>query len=490
MSDNNQVDINDERSIRLERLEKLKDKGRSPYPSEAKRTHTVEQALGSELETEMTIVGRVTAKRDFGKIAFADIRDESNEIQIVFKLDNVEDEVMEDFSELVDIGDVIEVSGERFKTQKDEDSVLVEGWEMLSKSLRPMPDKHYGLEDKETRLRKRYLDFLAHPELKDLFRKKSKFWKEVRNFMIDEEFLEVETPVLEPTPGGADAEPFVTHHNSLDMDVYLRISMGELWQKRLMVSGFEKTFELGRQFRNEGMSREHLQDYTQMEFYWAYANYEDSMELVEKLYKQVIENTWGTLQFDINGFKNVDLSQDWERIDYTETIEDMQGINILEADKKELQNKLDELNVDYEDFEGRGRLIDSIWKQCRKDIKGPCFLVNLPVEVSPLAKRKENNPRLTERYQVLYAGSEMGNGYTELNNPIDQAERFKEQAKLREQGDEEAQMHDKDFVEALEYGMPPTTGFGMSERVFSFMEDKPIRECVMFPLVKRKEEEE
>lgn len=483
-----EVDINDERSVRINRLEQLQNEGINPYPSNAERTHTNKKALEAEHETEVTIVGRVRAKRDFGKIIFADIEDKSGLIQIVFKKDEIEDKLRDKFSDKTDLGDFIQVTGLRFETQKDEESVLVKDWKFLAKSIRPLPEKFHGLEDKETKLRKRYLDFVENPAERELFRRKATFWNKVRNFMQERDFLEVHTPVLEKTAGGAEAEPFETYHNALDMDVYLRISMGELWQKRLMVGGFEKTFELGRQFRNEGMSREHLQDYTQMEFYWAYADYNDSMELVEKMFKELTQEVWGQTKFDINGFENIEIDQNWEKIGYVDTIEDMVGINVIEASQDELKNKLDELDREYEEFEGRGRLIDNIWKHCRKEIKGPCFLVNQPVEVSPLAKRKEDNPQLTERYQVLIAGSEIANGYSELNDPIDQKKRFKRQAKLRKQGDEEAQMHDQDFVEALEYGMPPTTGFGMSVRVFSFFEDRPIRECVMFPLTRRKDD--
>jgi len=295
----------------------------------------------------------------------------------------------------------------------------------------------------------------------------------------------VETPVLEITAGGADANPFATHHNALNIDVYLRISMGELWQKRLMVGGIEKTFEIGRQFRNEGMSKEHLQDYTQMEFYWAYADYKDGMALVEEMYKHVIKKTFGALKFKIFGF-DVDFGKKWEKIDYRKKLLSKFEIDINQTSIKEVVEKLDVLDMEYDRNVGLGRLIDILWKEARKDIAGPAFLIGHPVLVSPLAKRDMQNASCTERFQVIIAGSEMGNGYSELNDPIDQAERFKEQAEMREKGDLSAQMHDKDFVEALEYGMPPTCGFGVSERLFSFLMNKPIRECVIFPLMRPK----
>jgi len=304
--------------------------------------------------------------------------------------------------------------------------------------------------------------------------------------MLKRGFLEVETPVLETVAGGADAKPFSTHHHALDMEVFLRISMGELWQKRLMVAGFEKTFEIGRQFRNEGMDAEHLQDYTQMEFYWAYADYQDGMKLVEEMYKEIAEKTFGTLKFSIHGFK-VDLGKKWEKYDYVSIVQKYTGINVLDASLKEIEAKLKKLKIEY-DKQGFnfGRAMDSLWKYCRRKIADPGFLINVPVIVSPLAKKSEKNPNLTQRFQVIIGGTEVGNGYSELNDPLDQAQRFQEQQKLRDQGDKEAQMYDQDFVEALEYGMPPTCGFGVSERLFSILMGKPMRECQIFPLLKPK----
>jgi len=262
--------------------------------------------------------------------------------------------------------------------------------------------------------------------------------------------------------------------------------MGELWQKKLMVAGLEKTFEIGRQFRNEGMDAEHLQDYTQMEFYWAYADYKMGMALTEEMYKYIAQETFGTLKFKIKNFE-VDLNKKWEIYDYRETVKKMTGIDVLTASEKEIVSKLEELKVNY-DKKGFNitRAIDNLWKYCRKQIAGPGFLVGTPIAVSPLAKRDENNEALAQRFQIILAGSEIGNGYSELNNPIDQNSRFEDQQKLKEAGDEEAQEHDYDFVEALEYGMPPTCGFGFSERLFSFLMDKTVRECQIFPLMRPK----
>jgi lysyl-tRNA synthetase class 2 len=361
---------------------------------------------------------------------------------------------------------------------------LVRKLTLLTKSLRPLPDKHKGLADEEIRLRKRYLDMIFNPEVKDMVYKIDRFWNSMRSFLKQKGFVEVFTPALENVTGGGDARPFVTHHNALDIDVNLRISMGELWQKRLMVGGLEKTFEIGRQFRNEGMSAEHLQDYTQMEFYWAYANYQQGMALVEELFKHVAQETFGTLTFKMRGFE-VDLGKPWERYDYAETLKKYTNIDIHTATLEEVTARLHELKVEYDKAGFNvARGVDALWKYCRKKIAGPGFLVNEPLALSPLAKKSEANPQVVERFHVLIAGSELGNGYSELNDPIDQAGRFAEQQKMRDAGDAEAQMNDHDFVEALEYGMPPTCGFGLSERVFAFLMDKPARECQVFPLMK------
>jgi len=473
-----------EKQDRLKKLEYLKSQGIDAYPSKSNKLHSTKEAKNSPKKTKVVIAGRIVSKRIMGKLCFCHIKDESGKLQTAFSEKELDKESYKLFTKYFDMGDFVEVEGEMFTTHKGEISVLVKKYTILSKALSPLPEKFHGLQDEEERLRKRYLDLLLDPELKELFVKKSRFWNSMREFLTKKGFLEVETPVLETTAGGADANPFITHHNALDMDVYLRISMGELWQKRLMVASFEKTFEIGRQFRNEGMSREHLQDYTQMEFYWAYANYENGMKLVEEMYKYVIKESFGTLKFDIGEHKNINLDTKWEKIKYVDEIKKQIKIDVLKANEDELENKINELEIKADNLNSRGRIVDALWKYCRKSIAGPVFLTDLPVAVSPLAKRKSNNPDLTERYQVIIAGSEIGNGYSELNDPLDQSERFQEQAKMREAGDNEAQMHDADFVEALEHGMPPTTGFGVSERLFSFLANKPIRECVLFPLMK------
>jgi lysyl-tRNA synthetase, class II len=483
------MDQINERQDRIRKLENLKNLGINPYPAKSKRTHTIKEVFDNFKELEkktknIYITGRLRSMRGHGNLTFANLEDGSEKIQLAISKKEIGTDQYKLFVKNLDVGDFIQVKGFAFVTHKGEQSINAKEFKILTKTLMPLPDKWAGIQNVEEKLRKRYLDILMNPEIKEMFIKRSIFWNSIREFLITEDFLEVETPVLETTTGGADARPFTTHHNALDIDVYLRISMGELWQKRLMVAGYNKTFEIGRQFRNEGMDAEHLQDYTQMEFYWAYADYEDGMKIVEKMYKHVAKKTFGTLKFKIGEF-DVDLGKKWERYDYRETVKKFTGIDILDTNIKEIEAKLKELKIDY-DKKGFNitRAIDNLWKYCRKKIAGPGFLVGVPTNVSPLAKKMDDNEKITQRFQPIIAGSELGNGYSELNDPLDQAERFEGQQKLREAGDDEAQMFDHEFVEALEHGMPPTCGFGLSERVFSFLMNKPGRECQIFPLMK------
>ncbi len=480
------------REERIKKLKKLSEAGILAYPAKTNRTHSIAEALlyfNKLFKSKKTFIlaGRIMAKRGQGGLSFLDINDGSAKIQVLHKKEKIGEKAYQFFLDVFDIGDFIEIKGTLFTTKRGEKSIIVEDYKMLSKSLLPLPEKWHGICDVEDCLRKRYLDIIFNPEVKDMIKKRTLFWASMREFLVEKGFLEVETPVLETTPGGADARPFVTHHNALDMDVYLRIAMGELWQKKLMVAGFEKTFEIGRQFRNEGMDSEHLQDYTQMEFYWAYADYEMGMEFIEEMYKYIAKKTFGTLKFKIRGF-DIDLSAKWEKYDYISTIAKYTGVNIEEASLAEIEKTLQKLKIDY-DKKGFNitRAIDNLWKFCRKNISGPGFLINVPATIEPLAKRMEKNPKLVQRFQVILAGSENGKGYSELNDPLDQAERFTEQQKLRDKGDDEAQRFDKDFIEALEHGMPPTCGFGVSERLFSFLMDKPARDCQIFPLMRPKQ---
>ena len=472
-------------STRIEKFKKILELGVNPYLSFSIDKTFIAEILLKPMGEIVEVCGRLHGFRKHGKITFSDVYDESSKIQLLFKEDALGGKSYE-FLDLLDAGDFLFAKGKLFTTKAGEITVEVGDYKLLSKSFRPMPSEWFGLKDVEERYRQRYVDFNLNTKLRDLFRQKSKFWNSIRSFLLSKGFLEVETPVLENTAGGADANPFVTHHNALDIDVYLRISMGELWQKRLMTGGFEKTFEIGRQFRNEGISKEHLQDYTQVEFYWAFANYEDSMKLVEEMYKKVAFETFGTYEFEIFG-KKINLNQKWGRLTFTDALKKELGIDIKKASSEDLKEKLKKMKIRFMESDTKGRLLDHLWKAVRKNISGPLFLTDQPVEVSPLAKRKADDPDFVERYQVIIGGSEVGNGYSELNNPIDQAERFKDQQEMREKGDTEAQMFDYDFVRSLEYGMPPVTGFGVSERLFSFLAGKSIRECVMFPLLKPEE---
>ncbi len=478
---------------RIRKLNELKEMGENPYSHrfdghekriqsaqlKEKYSKLKEEEKSSKIEI---LAGRIMTKRSFGKLAFCELQDLSGTIQLVFQKDETPEVAMEIFKKM-DAGDIVGIKGNPTRTKTGEISVIAQEFEILTKSIYPLPDKHHGLKDDEERLRKRYLDVIMNEDVKEMFVKKQRFWGAVRNFLIEKGFLEIETPVLENSAGGAAATPFKTHHNALDLPVYLRISMGELWQKKALVAGFEKTFEIGRQFRNEGMDAEHLQDYTQMEFYWGYANYEDGMKLVEELYKRVAKETLGKLDFESNGHK-INLGNKWEKYDFETLIKTKTGIEIYNSSKEDIIKKLKELKMDFDDSVDKWRLIDLLWKYCRKQLSGPGFLVGQPVELTPLAKRSEKDPRKVEQFQVILGGSEVGNGYSELNDPIDQEQRFKRQRELSEAGDSEAMEHDESFIEALKYGMPPACGFGVSERLFSFMMGKPIRECVLFPLMR------
>ena len=477
------------RAERLKKLNLLKERGIDPYPARAERTHTIAEATASfeklsKENTVVTLAGRILVVRGQGAILFTDLKDASGKFQAVLKEDTLGNDAFVLFRDGVDGGDFIEVSGSLFMTQKGQQSILVKNWRMLSKSLLPLPDKYHGLENEEERLRKRYLDILTHPELRELFERKEKFWDTTRMFLKGEGFTEVETPTLELTTGGAEARPFKTHHNDFDIDVYLRISVGELWQKRLLAAGYEKTFEIGRIYRNEGTSPNHLQEFTNVEFYQAYANYEDGMELVEALYANVAREVYGKTKFT-HGDHTFDLAGKWARIDYSEEVVKQTGVDVATADEATIRAKLVELGITYEG-ETRERLTDTLWKYCRKHITGPAFVIGHPKLVSPLAKEVAGTNGKTQRFQPIIAGTEVGNGYSELNNPLDQAARFDEQQKLIDRGDEEAMMPDREFVHMLEHGMPPACGFGFGERLFWVLEDKPGRETQFFPLMRPK----
>ncbi len=474
--------------IKLEKLENLKKAGMEVYPAKSKRNYTNKEALKNfdkiGEEKEIYLVGRVVSLRPMGGSAFCHIEDESGKIQLFLNKNNIDIDKFKLFIKNIELGDFIQVKGSLFKTKTNEKSLKVVDWEILSKTLKPFPTEHFGFKNEEEKFRKRYLDLFFNKEEREIFVRRAKFWQAIQKFMLKKDFLQVETPHIETTTGGAEARPFKTHHNDFDMPVYMRISIGELWQKRLMASGFEKTFEIGRAFRNEGTSPNHLQEFTNMEFYWAYADYKDGMDFAKKLYRYIAKEVYGKTKFEVREHK-FDLADKWIEIDYVAEIKKQTGVDVITATEEELIKKLKELKVKY-DGNNRDRYIDSLWKYCRVSISGPAFLVNHPTFISPLAKRKTDKPEQAERFQILLGGAEVGNGYSELNDPIDQRKRFEQQQKLLEAGDDEAMMPDWEFVEMLEYGMPPTCGFGVGERLFAFLENKTLREVTLFPLVKPK----
>lgn len=481
----NMATLQDYRDERLRKLAELQTLGINPYPATAHRTHNAGEVIArfDELEGQtVTVAGRIMGLRKFGKLAFIVLRDMSGQVQLflhapdVAELDAANGVLGMKQLPLLDTGDFIEATGDVIRTKTGEISVGVKTLRLLTKSLRPMPTE---LTDKEQRLRRRYVDMNVNHEVRDRFVRRSKFWQATRDFLNDNGFVEVNIPVLEHTTGGADANPFVTHMDALDQDFYLRISH-ELPLKRLLGAGFEKVYDLGPRFRNENYSDEHLPEHVAMEWYWAYANWRDGMKFQERMFTYVLEQAFGTLQFKLGQF-DVDMSKPWEVWDYATVIRDRYGIDVYESSLDEVKKALADNKLEVEQTENRSRGIDKLWKNIRKDVAGPVWLINTPKFISPLAKSNPEDERVVERFQAVIAGSELSNGFSELNDPIDQLNRFLEQQRMRDAGDDEAMMLDIDFVEMLEYGMPPACGLGFSERVFWVFEGVTAREGVPFP---------
>lgn len=481
------------KELRNERIRKLKDLeklGINPYPADSKRTNTLKEIVGkySDLKgKEVSVVGRIENIRKFGSIAFIVIRDESGSLQLFLESSKVEELNIKDDSSklgfkelnLLDSGDFIEVFGEVIKTKTDEISVSVKTLRILTKSLRSLPTKQDGFTNKEERLRRRYIDFNVNQDVRERFIRRSRFWQATRDFMNDQGFTEINTPVLEHTTGGADANPFVTHMDSLNQDFYLRISQ-ELPLKRLIGGGFEKVYDIGPRFRNENYSDEHLPEHIAFESYSAYQGFNDGMKFYEAMMKHVAQKTWGKLRFKINGF-DVDLESNWPVIKYADIMRDHFDVDVFNPNLDQLKKILKDNSVVLEGEISVNRAMDSVWKIIRKKSGGPFWLIYEPVVISPLAKSDPNDPRVSQRFHPIIAGTEMGNGYSELNDPLEQLKRFIEQQHLRDAGDKEAQMLDIDYVEMLEYGMPPTCGWGHSERFFWAFEGVTAREGVPFP---------
>jgi lysyl-tRNA synthetase class 2 len=486
-------DLIGQRQQRLDKVAKLAELGIDPYPSNSRRNITnayINDHFEEKEGDEVIVAGRVMTWRSHGEIQFVDLQDSTGRIQLYIRNDMLVGTSSKNQTlgvenlDLIDAGDFIEAKGIVTKTKVGQISVQPTEIVLLTKSIRPLPNKWQSLTDKEFRFRRRYVDMTMDTEVRKRFERRARFWESVRNFLNSDGFYEVNIPVLEHTTGGADAKPFETYYDALSEYLYLRISH-ELPLKRLIGAGFEKVYDLGPRFRNEGFSDEHLPEHIAMEWYWAYADYKDGMRFTEAMFKHVLNEVYGKLKFNVKGH-DVDLSKDWDVLDFTTVIKERFDVDIFNASLEEMKSKLIEANPEVDDIiMNRSRLADGLWKVIRKDVSGPAFLTGVPKFLSPLAKSNKENPLLTDRFHPIIAGSEMANAFSELNDPVDQLERFTDQQKLREDGDDEAHMLDIDFVEMLEYGMPPTVGFGMSERVFWMFENVSAREGVPFPPLKR-----
>ena len=492
--------MTEERDVRLQRLHTLRERGVNPYPNRVARSHTIAEALQHFEEWQgeehiLTLVGRIRLMRDMGKAAFAHIEDGTGRIQLYFRINDLGEEAFQSLK-LLDIGDFIQVSGFLFRTRTQERTLHVRELRLLSKSLRPLPEKFHGLEDVEIRQRKRYLDLLANGEAaRGIFLTRSRVITAMRRYLDEHAFIEVETPILQPLYGGATARPFVTHHNTLDRDLYLRIAV-ELYLKRLIVGGFERVYEIGRDFRNEGIDRNHNPEFTMMECYQAYADYNDMMRLVEEMVYFVAQEVKGTTRISYQGTE-IDLTPPWRRLSLLKAIQTYTGIEVERfPDKESLAAEMRANGYEADPKLGRGRLIDDLkgamFRKGHPDLKQALFLTDYPLDVSPLAKQHSEVAGLTDRFQPFVGGLELGNAFTELNDPLDQRARFEDQARQRAQGDEEAQVLDEDFLEALEIGMPPTGGLGIGiDRLTMLMTDQEsIRDVILFPTMRKTSDEQ
>lgn len=483
-------DIQEQVLNRINKLEDLSEQGKNPFwETTAKQTHHSQEIIDNLAELEgqkVSVAGRIMAKRGMGKVSFVDLADRQGRIQIFTKIDALEDSDYKDWQNL-DIGDIVEVEGTIFTTQRGEVSVRNQGYRLLSKCLRPLPEKFHGLTDTDTRYRKRYLDLIVNPEIKEVFEKRSKIISTIRHELEKLDFIEVETPLLNQIAGGAAARPFITHHNTLDLDLFLRISP-ELYLKRLIVGGFERVYEIGRNFRNEGMSTKHNPEFTMLELYQAYTDYHGMMEISEHLISTACLAVNNSLKIVYDELE-IDLTPPFARM------------SMIEAIKKFTSVDFDQINTDEEALAianerglseqatgmVRGEIINLFFEElCEDKLVQPTFIYDYPIEVSPLAKKKKSDQRLTERFEIFINGSEYGNAYSELNDPRDQAERFQDQLEKRKEGDEEASLPDQDFVEALEYAMPPTggLGIGIDRLVMLLTNSTTIRDVLLFPTMK------
>jgi len=491
--------MTDERETRIQRLQALRNQEINPYPNTAERTHTIAEVLQDfdELvgpEGSYTLAGRIRLLREMGKATFAKIEDGTGSMQIYLRINDIGEENYR-IIKLLDLGDFIQASGFLFTTRTGEQTLHVKEFHILAKGLRPLPEKYHGLEDKDLRQRKRYLDLIANgDEVKQVFLTRSRMITSMRHFLDERNFIEVDTPILQPLYGGAAARPFITHHNALDRDLYLRIAV-ELYHKRLIVGGFERLYEIGRNFRNEGTDRSHNPEFTMMEFYMAYADYNVTMKLVEEMIASIAQSVKGSTRISYQGTE-IDLTPPWKRYPLLDAIAQFTGIEVRNyPNREELAAVMQQHNYEVDPKVGYGRLVDNLKSEMFRrnipELRQAIFLVDYPLDVSPLTKQHRKFPDLVERFQPFIGGLECGNAYTELNDPLDQRARFEDQARQRLQGDDEAQVLDEDFLEALEVGMPPTSGVGLGiDRLAMLMADQEsIRDVILFPTLRKAAEE-
>lgn len=489
--------LTDQEQVRREKLAEYYEKGLDPFGEKFERTHVAQElheAYGektkeelAEIEQVVTVAGRVMTKRGKGKVGFSHIQDVSDQIQLYVRRDDIGEEAYEIYK-TVDIGDIVGVTGIVFKTNVGELSIHVQEFTLLTKSLRPLPDKYHGLQDIELRYRKRYLDLITNEESRDTFIMRSKIIQAMRNYLNEKGFLEVETPMLHTIPGGANARPFETHHNALGMDLYMRIAI-ELHLKRLIVGGLEKVYEIGRVFRNEGISTRHNPEFTMIELYEAYADYKDIMALTENLVAHIAKEVHGTTTIPY-GEDEIDLAPPWNRIHMVDAIKEHTGVDFWkEMSDDEARELAKEHNIEITDMMTYGHIVNEFFEQVVEEkLIQPTFVYGHPVEISPLAKKNKEDERFTDRFELFIVGREHANAFTELNDPIDQRARFEAQVKERAAGNEEAHLMDEDFIEALEYGMPPTGGLGIGiDRLVMLLTNAPsIRDVLLFPQMRTK----
>ncbi len=480
--------IDELRKIRLKKLEAIRKAGINVYPAKTKRTHKIAEVIKdfaqlARLKKEVILAGRIRSLREHGGATFLHLEDGSGKIQAYFRKDRIGERAYKFFLDNFDIGDFIEVRGILFKTKKGEKTIEAADYKMLAKSLLPLPEKWHGLKDTEERFRKRYLDLIFNPETKKKFETRSETIKEIREFLEKEGFLEVETPILQPIYGGAKAKPFKTHLNALDIDLYLRISP-ELYLKRLLVGGFEKVYEIGKCFRNEGVDRAHNPDFTMLEFYWAYADYKDLMKLTEKMFEALLKKIFGRLIIKHKG-KGINFKTPWPRIEFSQILRKYTKINLEEIHIEALKKEAKKLGLEARG--GKAEIADEIYKKiCLSKIWQPTFVINHPLGAFPLAKSLDDNSSKLANFQLVIAGWELVNAFSELNDPLLQRKRFEEEEKFFKAGLEEAQRMDKDFLTALEYGMPPAAGFGLGiDRLVALLTDShSLREVILFPTMR------